>query len=87
MFNNDFINPSAIEIINNKELEEIINCFGSLMTMISNKPISCVTFFLMLMKNNDIKQSLIDITDTEWYNIVYYMAYRYPILNKSKKIK
>lgn len=87
MFENELINPSAIDVLNNKELEELINCFGSLMTMMTNKPISCVTFFLLLLKYPDVKDCLIELSDQEWYTIVSYLAYRYPILNKSKKIK
>ena len=87
MFDNELISPNAIDVLNNKELEELVNCFGSLMTMLSNKSISCVTFFILLMKNPEIKECLIELSDQEWYTIVSYLAYRYPILNKSKKIK
>ena len=87
MFDNELISPNAIDVLNNKELEELVNCFGSLMTMLSNKSISCVTFFILMMKNPEIKECLIELSDQEWYTIVSYLAYRYPILNKSKKIK
>jgi len=87
MFNTELINQSATDILSNKELEELVNCFGSLVTMLSNKSISCVTFFILLVKNPEIKECLVELSDQEWYTIVSYMAYRYPILNKSKKIK
>lgn len=87
MFDNNLNTQSAIDIMSNKELEELVNCFGSLMSMISNKSISCVTFFILLMKYEEIRECLIELSDQEWYTIVSYMAYRYPILNKSKKIK
>ena len=80
-------NPSAAEILNNKELEEIINQFGSLLSIIVNKHISCVTFFLFLLKNPELQSILVKVSDASWFEIVTYMAYRYPVLNKSKKIK
>jgi hypothetical protein len=87
MFESELINQSVTDILNGKELEELVNCFGSLMTMLSNKSISCVTFFILLIKYPSIRECLIELSDQEWYTIVSYMAYRYPILNKSKKIK
>lgn len=80
-------NPSAVDIINNAELEEIINQYGSLLMMITNKPISCVTFFLLIMKNEALKEILLELTSCSYYDIVDYLAWRYPVLNKSKKIK
>ena len=80
-------NPSAAEILNNKELEEIINQYGSLLSILTNKHISCVTFFLFLLKNTELQSILIEISDASWFEIVTYMSYRYPVLNKSKKIK
>lgn len=87
MSDNDFLNPSATDILNIQEMEEIINQYGSLLTIITNKPISCVTFFLILMKNEDLKEVLVELTSASYYDIVQYLAYRYPVLNKSKKIK
>ena len=87
MIQTEFINPDASEIIFDTELEDLVNKFGSLLTMMTNKPISCVTFFLLLQKNNDLKDVLVELSDTSWYDIVEYLAYRYPVLNKSKKIK
>ncbi len=83
----EFVHPSATEIINNKELEEIINCFGSFLSIITNKQISCVTFFMLIVKHPEIKQVLISLSDAEWIEVCQYLAYRYPLLNKSKKIK
>ncbi len=83
----EFYNPNGADILNNKELEEIINQFGSLITIITNKPISCVTFFLLVMKNEELKNVLLQLTSCSLYDIVEYMAWRYPVLNKSKKIK
>lgn len=80
-------NPDSITIINNEELTEIINKFGSLLTILSNKPISCVTFFLIIQKNKELKKVLLELTDISWYDLVAYLAHRYPVLNKSKKIK
>lgn len=80
-------NPDSISIINQDELTETINQFGSLLTILSNKPISCVTFFLLIQKNKDLKRVLFEMTDVSWYELVAYLAHRYPVLNKSKKIK
>lgn len=80
-------NPDSITIINQDELTETINQFGSLLTILTNKPISCVTFFLIIQKNKDLKRVLLEMTDVSWYELVAYLAHRYPVLNKSKKIK
>lgn len=87
MVNDEFCNPSVSEIINNKELEEIINKYGSLLSIIVNKPISCVTMFLLVVHNKQLQDVLLDSSDASWYTMVEYLAYRYPLLNKSKKVK
>jgi hypothetical protein len=87
MYNDDFISPCANTHLINQELEDLINCFGSLVTIATNKPISCVTFFLILQKSPELQKALVEMSDTSWFSIVEYMAYRYPSLNKSKKIK
>jgi len=83
----EFVCPDASEIINMDELDEIINKYGSYLTIITNKPISSVTMFMMTAKTPALQQILVDLTELSWYSIVEYLAYRYPILNKSKKIK
>jgi hypothetical protein len=87
MIPTEFTCPDASEIINNKELEEIINAYGSFLTIVSNKPISCVTMFMMIAKHPVLQKVLVEVSETTWYSLVEYLAYRYPILNKSKKIK
>ena len=87
MFNDEFIFPCANTQIVTQELEDLINKFGSLITLITNKPVSCVTMFIVIQKNPELKKSLVELSETSWYSIVEYMAYRYPVLNKSKKIK
>lgn len=87
MSSNDLVSPCANTHIVNRELEEVINRFGSLITLATNKPISCVTFFIIIQKHPELKEALIELSETTWYSIVEYMAYRYPVLNKSKKIK
>ena len=87
MINQDFVSPCANTHIINEELEDIINKFGGFITLITNKPVSCVTLFLMINKHHQLKRMILELTDTSWYSIVEYMAYRYPVLNKSKKIK
>lgn len=87
MLPDEFHNPPAHEIINNNELEELVNQFGSFLTIVTNKPISCVSFFLLLQNNKDLKETLIQLTSTDYYSMITYLAHRYPILNKSKKIK
>jgi len=74
----EFVCPDAYEIINK---------YGSYLTIITNKPISSVTMFMMTAKTPALQQILVDLTELSWYSIVEYLAYRYPILNKSKKIK
>lgn len=87
MQHNDFVSPGANIYVVNQELEDLINKFGSLMTLATNKPISCVTLFLIIQKNPQLQNILVEESETSWYSIVEYMAYRYPSLNKSKKIK
>jgi hypothetical protein len=87
MIPEDFIAPCASTQISNEELEETVNKFGSFITLMTNKPVSCVTMFLLIQKHKDLREMLIDISDSSWYSIVEYMAHRYPVLNKSKKIK
>lgn len=87
MFNDDFISPCANTQLVNQELEDTINKFGSLVTLLTNKPISCVTMFIMIQKHPELRNSLVEMSETSWYSIVEYMAHRYPVLNKSKKIK
>lgn len=87
MLHNDFISPCANTNIVNQELEDIINKFGSFITLVTNKPVSCVTLFLLINKHEQLKNILLMLTDASWYSIVEYMAHRYPVLNKSKKIK
>lgn len=83
----EFVHPSADQIINIQELEENVNRFGSFVTMVTNKPISCVTFFLFLETNPELRTCISKISDVSWYELVDYLAKRYPLLNKSKKIK
>jgi hypothetical protein len=80
-------NPDSIDLITRNELEETVNKFGSLISILSNKPISCVTFFVLIQKNKDLQKVLLELSDTSWYDMVQYLAHRYPVLNKSKKIK
>lgn len=87
MINDEFISPCPNTNIINQELEDTINKFGSFITLITNKPVSCVTLFLLINKYPSLKNVLLSLTDASWYSIVEYMAYRYPVLNKSKKIK
>lgn len=87
MNNQDFVSPCANTYIINQELEDIINKFGGFITLITNKPVSCVTLFLLINKHQQLKEMILQMTDASWYSIVEYMAYRYPVLNKSKKIK
>lgn len=78
---------APIDIVYNREIEDVINKIGSLISIIMNKPISCITFFNILQKEPILQNIIIDMTDSSWYEIVSYMAYRWPVLNKSKKIK
>lgn len=87
MNNQDFVSPCANTYIINQELEDIINKFGGFITLITNKPVSCVTLFLLINKHQQLKEMILQMTDASWYSIVEYMAHRYPVLNKSKKIK
>ena len=85
--NENFTHPSASDILDNKEIEEIINKFGSFFTMLTDRPISCVTYFLLLEKSPEIQTCIQTMVDVSWYELVDYMANRYSVLNKSKKIK
>lgn len=87
MINDDFTSPCANTHLINQELEEAVNKFGSLITIITNKPVSCVTMFIVLQKHPELKDILVEMSETSWYSVVEYLAYRYPVLNKTKKIK
>lgn len=87
MFDENLVSPCATTHIINQELEEIINKFGSFATIATNKPLSCVTLFSLIQKYPEMRRIIVDLSETSWYSIVEYMAYRYPALNKSKKIK
>lgn len=87
MIPENFVAPCANSELSMFELEENINKFGALLTLIFNKPISCVSMFILIRKHPELRDLLINMTDTSWYSIVEYLAYRYPVLNKSKKIK
>lgn len=87
MIPEEFVMPCAHNTMSTDELEETINRFGSFVTLLTNKPVSCVTLFLILQKHPELKEILVDMTDLSWYSIVEYMAHRYPVLNKSKKIR
>ena len=88
MLNNEsFVQPDASEIINSQEIDEIINKLGSFIAITSNKPVSCVTMFLTIVKTPVLKDILEELTQSTWYEIVAHLGYRYPILTKSKKIK
>lgn len=85
--NDKFTHPSAEEIITSHEMDETINHFGSFFTMLADKPISCITFFLLLEKTDEIKSCISTIADVSWFELVDYLSQRYTVLNKSKKIK
>lgn len=87
MIPEQFIAPCALTSISHDELDEVINKFGSLITLLTNKPISCVTLFLLIQKHPEFRDILIDMGETSWYSIVEHLAWRYPVLNKSKKIR
>jgi ureidoglycolate hydrolase len=87
MIPDDFASPCANTHLINRELEETVNKFGSLITLFSNKPVSCVTMFIIIQKHPVLQQALIDLSETSWYDVVEYLAHRYPVLNKTKKIK
>lgn len=78
--------PCPNEQLSILEMEDNINKFGSLMSLLTNKPISCVTLFSLLQKDEELKQILTSITDCNFYENVRYMAHRWLVLNKSKKI-
>lgn len=78
---------APIDIVYNQEIEDVVNKVGALLSIIMNKPISCITFFTILQKETILQNIIIDMTDSSWYEVVSYMAYRWPVLNKSKKIK
>lgn len=70
-----------------KELDQIVNKYGSFISILLNKNISCVSFFSQLLKDDDLRIGLEKISNFTWFELVTYMTYRYPILHKSKKIK
>ena len=87
MLSDDFISPCANTHLIHQELEDCMNKFGSFITIMTNKPVSCVTMFLMIQKYPALRHVLVEMAETSWYSIVEYLAYRYPVLNKTKKIR
>jgi hypothetical protein len=87
MLTDDFVSPCPSAHLMSQELEDLINKFGSFITIVTNKPVSCVTLFILIQKYPELRNSLIAMSETSWYSVVEYLAYRYPVLNKSKKIK
>ncbi len=73
--------------IHAKELDLTVTKYGSFVGMLLNKNISCVTLFSYLLKDKELKNLLVGISDRDWFDVVKHMSYRYPILCKSKKIK
>lgn len=85
--NKEFIQPDASELLSLQEIDEIINKYGSFLTIVANKPISVVSMFMMIAKSKELQEVLVDMSNLSWYSLVEYMAYKYPLLNKTKKIK
>lgn len=80
-------NNDPTNIIYQQEMTDTINKIGSLISLMVNKPISCVTFFSILQSEPHLQKILIELSDASWYTLIEYMAFRWPVLNKSKKIK
>lgn len=78
---------SAVDVIFEDEMDVVINNFGAFTGILLNKNISCVTFFMQLMKDDELRETILDLTGCTWYELVRHMALRYPILHKSKKVK
>lgn len=70
-----------------KELDELVNKYGAFCGILLNKNISCVTMFMQLLEDEELRDAMGDIGNCSWYDLVRHMTFRYPILHKSKKIK
>lgn len=81
---------NVVNIIMDKISEDEFECtilrFGSLLGMMHGKHLSCVSVFIELYNNTFMRKIIQDQLDCEWYEIVKYMTFRYPVLHKSKKI-
>ncbi len=75
------------DMIYAKEMDLLVNKFGSLCGILMNKNISCVTFFTQLLKDEEFRTVMAEMGNCTWFDVVRYMSYRYPLLHKSKKIK
>lgn len=71
----------------NRELDDIIDKIGSLCSLLENKSMSCVSVFSLLLENEPLREIVLEVNQVSWYDVVTRMAYRYPILHKSKKVK
>lgn len=78
---------SSVEQICENEMETFILKIGSLLSIMSGKHASVVFVFNQLLKDDDLKDIVCDTLECDWYDVVQYFAYRYPILSKSKKIQ
>lgn len=85
--NKEFIQPDASELLSLQEIDEIINKYGSFLTIVASKPISVVSMFMVIAKSKELQEVLVDMSNLSSYSLVEYMAYKYPLLNKTKKIK
>ena len=72
--------------ISEDEFELQILKFGSFLGMLNDKHMSCVTVFITIFHDEFMRELLKHQLDCEWYDIVHYMTFRYPILHKSKKV-
>ena len=81
------LDKSVLDHIYDEELESSILRYGSLISIISGKPVSVVYVFNYLLNNTLHREFLCKLADSEWVEVVNYFSKRYPILSKSKKIQ
>lgn len=78
---------SAFDNICEKELEDFVIKFGSLLSMVNGKTVSIVFMFNCLLNSSAWKDLFCKSADIEWHDAVNFLVKRYPILSKSKKIQ
>ena len=74
--------------INEKEFDQSILMFGSLMSILKNKRINQTMLLIEILENKKSQKCFIMLSDIDnLYILLYNFIYRYPILCKSKIVK
>ena len=68
------------------QFEETLLKLMSFVSIALNKNVSPVAFFILLLKQDDLRVLCCNTLDMSFYTLVNKMTFLYPILHKSRKI-